>query len=188
MTRIARIRRHLAPVMLLSLLALVLLLGASFVALGADLTDQNGASAVKDQQDPAGTYAFTLPNGWKAGPSNKQGAQYTDTVNGTQLLITMEPANGRSLGDVMKDSTDLFKHERGYREGYVKNQDLTLGGQPGKGIRYYSDDTDVDQGSTAAVITINNGNLYVLTFRTKIDKEKVTAPSIIEILNSWRFV
>ncbi|MDQ2960053.1 MAG: hypothetical protein M3R48_03255, partial [Candidatus Dormibacteraeota bacterium] len=120
MARIASFRRHLVP----SILVAVLLgLGASFVAVGATVTDQSGASTAKDTQDPAGNYTFTLPIGWK----DDGGGRFTDPAHGTELVITVKKDNGRSLDDEMKDDKTSDKGKGGYRGGQVGDQDLTLG-------------------------------------------------------------
>jgi hypothetical protein len=187
MARIASIRQYIVPLILLAVLAVLPGLGASFVAVGADVTDQNGASTAKNQKDPVGAYTFTLPDGWQAAPSDDGGTRFTNPVNGMDFEIITSPGNGHAASDAMRDAVSSFSHQRGYREGHVKDQDLTIGGEPAKGLRFYSDSSDVNQVSTVAVVAVYKGTTYLLRFRVGQDQEKTTGPTIVAILNSWQF-
>lgn len=174
MRLVARMRRSL-----LALLVLTALLCALVpTAVAADSTTY---------QDPNGAYSFTLPDGWQVAPADSRGAAFVDTVNGTVFVITSAPSGGLSLDDATQAFTSSFPNEPGYVADPGGVQDLTVGGQPAKGLSYHSNNTDGTPISTGAIAVINNGTAYLLLFLTTPDKEDASSPGVGTIVNSWQF-
>jgi hypothetical protein len=145
------------------------------------------AADASTYQDPKGAYSFTLPDGWQANPSGDV-VTFVDNVNGTNVIVSLLPANGMSLDDAFKQAAGLYTGDPTYQANPAGVSDLMIGGQPAKALFFRSIPADNSpQLSTGAISVINNGTAYIIYLLTTTDKEDASNAGLSTIFTSWKF-